>query len=128
MVLYFLQSGVFKFMKEVYGKKPIGPGIYYLIFTFTLILGALISDLLRKRSSFSTTVMRKIFTSGGFTLQLLFILGIVFTNYPQFCLFGAFFTSGFALSGLKANLLDIAPRYASILMGITTCAGVSGCE
>ena len=115
-------------MIDVYGMYPRWPGLRYLILAITLILGAVISDLLRKKSSFSTTTVRKIFTAGGFALQLVFILGIIFNNMPQLCLFGAFITSGLALSGLKANLLDIAPRYASILMGITTCAGVSGCE
>merc|ERR1719474_1761439 len=126
MVFFFLQQSIIKFLIDVQGEYPRWPGLRYLILAITLILGAFISDLLRKKSSFSTTTVRKIFTSGGFAIQLVFILGIIFNNLPQLCLFGAFITSGLALSGLKANLLDIAPRYASILMGITTCAGVSG--
>ena len=115
-------------MIDVYGEYPRWPGLRYLFLAITLIFGAFISDLLRKKSSFSTTTVRKILTAGGFALQLVFILGIIFNTLPQLYLFGAFITSGLALSGLKANLLDIAPRYASILMGITTCAGVLGCE
>ena len=35
--------------------------------------------------------------------------------------------SGFAISGFNVNHLDIAPRYASILMGITnSCGTLSG--
>ena len=45
-------------------------------------------------------------------------------SYSVTCLIIAVGFSGFAISGINVNHLDIAPRYASILMGISNGVGI----
>jgi ACS family sodium-dependent inorganic phosphate cotransporter-like MFS transporter 6/7/8 len=62
----------------------------------------------------------------GFGLEAVFLLVVAFAKTPAVSI--AFLTiavgfSGFAISGFNVNHLDIAPRYASILMGISNGCG-----
>merc|ERR1719436_698668 len=73
----------------------------------------------------TTTAVRKILTCGGFGVSAIFLLAMVFSNswLPAFIsLLLSVFGSGFPISGFLVNHLDIAPRYASILMGISNTA------
>lgn len=69
---------------------------------------------------------RKLFNCGGFGLEGLFFLFVAHSTTAFGALtaltFGVAF-SGFAISGYNVNHLDIAPRYASILMGISNGIG-----
>ena len=63
---------------------------------------------------------------GGFGLEAVFLLVVAYSKSPVVAI--AFLTiavgfSGFAISGFNVNHLDIAPRYASILMGISNGCG-----
>lgn len=62
----------------------------------------------------------------GFGLEAVFLLVVAYSTSPPMAI--AFLTiavgfSGFAISGFNVNHLDIAPRYASILMGISNGCG-----
>lgn len=88
-------------------------------------IGGQIADMLRKKY-LSTTVVRKIMNCGGFGLEAVFLLFVAYAKSPPVSI--AFLTiavgfSGFAISGFNVNHLDIAPRYASILMGISNGFG-----
>uniref|UniRef100_A0A1I8I8F0 MFS domain-containing protein n=2 Tax=Macrostomum lignano TaxID=282301 RepID=A0A1I8I8F0_9PLAT len=59
-------------------------------------------------------------------MEALFLLGVGFTDKSSVaivCLIIAVGFSGFAISGYNVNHLDIAPRYASILMGLSNGIG-----
>ena len=73
------------------------------------------------------TNIRKIFNTAGMGGQVLFLLVIGFATDKMvalFALFGVATANGVAQSGFHFNHLDIAPRYASILVGITNTVGV----
>ena len=74
--------------------------------------------------------VRKLFNCGGFGLEALFLLVMSYTDERKntlIALSAAVGFSGFAISGFNVNHLDIAPRFASILMGISNSAGtISG--
>lgn len=74
----------------------------------------------------STTNVRKLFNCGGFGMEAIFLIVVGMTNATTSAIFAltlAVGFSGFAISGFNVNHLDIAPRYASILMGISNGFG-----
>lgn len=97
--------------------------------TIIVPLGGLLADHLRKRGIMTTTNVRKLFNCGGFGMEALFFLVVASATKS-----GSSFIatsgltigvacSGFAISGFNVNHLDIAPRYASILMGLSNGIG-----
>ena len=98
----------------------------HLIMTIIVPLGGQLADFLRQSQILSTTNVRKIFNCGGFGGEALFLIGVAFARSETTavaCLIIAVGCSGFAISGFNVNHLDIAPRYASILMGISNGVG-----
>ncbi|RLU26949.1 hypothetical protein DMN91_000748 [Ooceraea biroi] len=89
----------------------------------------LLADYLRKRGIMSTTTVRKLFNCGGFGMEALFFLVVASATTSKngaaatFALAIGVACSGFAISGFNVNHLDIAPRYASILMGMSNGIG-----
>ena len=74
----------------------------------------------------SNTNIRKVFNCGGFGMEAIFLVVTGFTHKRATAvsaLMIAVGSSGFAISGFNVNHLDIAPRYASILMGISNGVG-----
>ncbi|ESO03762.1 hypothetical protein HELRODRAFT_141392, partial [Helobdella robusta] len=118
---YFLDSFHFEIAKS--GTLSALP---HLVMTIVVPIGGFMADTLRKRKILSTTAVRKIFNCGGFGLEALFLLGVGLTKDTVTaisCLTVAVGFSGFAISGFNVNHLDIAPRYASILMGMSNGVG-----
>ncbi|KAF7258297.1 hypothetical protein EG68_04536 [Paragonimus skrjabini miyazakii] len=101
----------------------------HLVMAIIVPLGGQLADRLRK-NMLSTTAVRKIFNCGGFGLEAVFLLGVGYSKTitsALACLILAVGFSGFAISGYNVNHLDIAPRYASILMGLSNGVGtISG--
>uniref|UniRef100_H2ZMF2 Major facilitator superfamily (MFS) profile domain-containing protein n=1 Tax=Ciona savignyi TaxID=51511 RepID=H2ZMF2_CIOSA len=67
-----------------------------------------------------------IYIPSGFGMEALFLLILACSHGHSaavVCLVFAVGFSGFAISGFNVNHLDIAPRYASILMGLSNGAG-----
>ncbi|KPM07782.1 vesicular glutamate transporter 3-like protein [Sarcoptes scabiei] len=98
----------------------------HLCMTFVVPLGGHLADFLRTSGQLTTTNVRKIFNCGGFGLEAFFLILVGSTDNTTFaivCLTLAVGFSGFAISGFNVNHLDIAPRYASILMGISNGFG-----
>jgi len=119
-----------KYFKEVYGMN-VAEGstiaaLPHLIMTIIVPLGGQLADFLRQSEILSTTNVRKVFNCGGFGGEALFLIGVAFAKSEATavaCLIIAVGCSGFAISGFNVNHLDIAPRYASILMGISNGVG-----
>ncbi|XP_058518457.1 vesicular glutamate transporter 2 isoform X3 [Ochotona princeps] len=98
----------------------------HLVMTIIVPIGGQIADFLRSKQILSTTMVRKIMNCGGFGMEatLLLVVGYSHTRGVaiSFLVLAVGF-SGFAISGFNVNHLDIAPRYASILMGISNGVG-----
>ncbi|XP_044004830.1 vesicular glutamate transporter 2.2-like [Aphidius gifuensis] len=95
----------------------------YLGMTIIIIFSGHLADILRSKNYLTTTQVRKIFTCGAFIGQSIFIISSGYLNSSFqviFCITSAISISGFAWSGFSINFLDIAPRHASVLFGIST--------
>ena len=98
----------------------------HLIMTIIVPLGGQLADYLRRKEIMSTTNVRKLFNCGGFGGEAIFLLVVGYARHKTtavVALIVAVGSSGFAISGFNVNHLDIAPRYASILMGISNGVG-----
>eukprot|EP00795_Rhopilema_esculentum_P016422 gene16422-7830_t len=105
----------------------------YLIMTIVIQIGGQLADFLRSSERMSTTTVRKLFTAIGFMSQGLFVIIVGYStskNMALFALVMAVGFGGFAWSGFIINHLDIAPRYASLLIGMSnsfaTISGIVG--
>lgn len=89
-------------------------------------IGGQLADNIRRSGKMSTTNVRKLFNCGGFGMEAIFLIVVGMSNETKTAIFSltlAVGFSGFAISGFNVNHLDIAPRYASILMGISNGVG-----
>ncbi|XP_067290734.1 vesicular glutamate transporter 1 isoform X1 [Pseudorasbora parva] len=114
---------VFKF--EI-SKVGIVSALPHLVMTIVVPIGGQLADYLRTHNIMTTTNVRKLMNCGGFGLEATFLLVVGFSHTKgvaiSFLVLAVGF-SGFAISGFNVNHLDIAPRYASILMGISNGVG-----
>jgi ACS family sodium-dependent inorganic phosphate cotransporter-like MFS transporter 6/7/8 len=98
----------------------------HLLMTVIVPLGGLLADHVRKKGILTTTNVRKLFNCGGFGMEAIFFLVVAYSKTAVTATaaltMGVAF-SGFAISGFNVNHLDIAPRYASILMGMSNGIG-----
>uniref|UniRef100_A0A915E603 Vesicular glutamate transporter n=1 Tax=Ditylenchus dipsaci TaxID=166011 RepID=A0A915E603_9BILA len=108
---YLLLQNQLTYMKDVLGLKINDSGLIaalpHAVMGVVVLLGGRLADYLRSNKILSTTAVRKIFNCGGFGCEAIFLLDV----------------SGFAISGFNVNHLDIAPRYAAILMGFSNGIG-----
>ncbi|XP_035215847.1 vesicular glutamate transporter 1-like isoform X2 [Stegodyphus dumicola] len=98
----------------------------HLLMTIVVPIGGYLADMLRRREILTTTGVRKLFNCGGFGLEAMFLLVVAYTRSKAVVIIAltlAVGFSGFAISGFNVNHLDIAPRYASILMGMSNGFG-----
>ncbi|KAF3700340.1 Vesicular glutamate transporter 1 [Channa argus] len=118
------------YFEEVFGfeisKVGMVSALPHLVMTIIVPLGGQLADYLRTHNLMSTTNVRKLMNCGGFGMEatLLLVVGYSHTKVVaiSFLVLAVGF-SGFAISGFNVNHLDIAPRYASILMGISNGVG-----
>uniref|UniRef100_A0A8C0NH09 Major facilitator superfamily (MFS) profile domain-containing protein n=1 Tax=Canis lupus familiaris TaxID=9615 RepID=A0A8C0NH09_CANLF len=98
----------------------------HMVMTIIVPIGGQLADYLRSRNILTTTAVRKIMNCGGFGMEATLLLVVGFSHTKgvaiSFLVLAVGF-SGFAISGFNVNHLDIAPRYASILMGISNGVG-----
>jgi len=93
----------------------------YVAMALTVQGAGILADYLRCKFM-STTNVRKIFTCGAFVSQTIFMLASAYAGNPTWaiaCLTVAVGLGGFAWAGFSVNHLDLAPHYASLLMGIS---------
>ncbi|CAF1395391.1 unnamed protein product [Adineta ricciae] len=107
------------------GKDPFAAALPHLTMSCIVPFAGKLADYLR-RNYLTTTVVRKIMNCGGFGMEAVFLLFVAYAKSPPLAIVAltiAVGFSGFAISGFNVNHLDIAPRYASILMGISNGVG-----
>ncbi|XP_014231794.1 vesicular glutamate transporter 1 [Trichogramma pretiosum] len=122
-----------RFMHEAFDMPVVETGFLgslpHLLMTLIVPCGGLLADYLRKSGTMTTTNVRKLFNCGGFGMEALFFLVVAnCTTHRNGAAATTALTigvacSGFAISGFNVNHLDIAPRYASILMGMSNGIG-----
>ncbi|XP_039630857.1 vesicular glutamate transporter 1 [Polypterus senegalus] len=118
------------YFEEVFGfeisKVGLLSALPHLVMTIIVPIGGQLADFLRSRQLMSTTNVRKMMNCGGFGMEATLLLVVGFSHTKgvaiSFLVLAVGF-SGFAISGFNVNHLDIAPRYASILMGISNGVG-----
>ncbi|XP_026520409.1 vesicular glutamate transporter 2 [Notechis scutatus] len=118
------------YFEEVFGfeisKVGMLSALPHLVMTIIVPIGGQIADFLRSKQILSTTTVRKIMNCGGFGMEATLLLVVGYSHSRgvaiSFLVLAVGF-SGFAISGFNVNHLDIAPRYASILMGISNGVG-----
>ncbi|KAI1883867.1 hypothetical protein AGOR_G00236450 [Albula goreensis] len=118
------------YFEEVFGfpisKVGILSAVPHMVMTIVVPIGGQLADFLRSHKILSTTTVRKIMNCGGFGMEATLLLVVGFSHTRgvaiSFLVLAVGF-SGFAISGFNVNHLDIAPRYASILMGISNGVG-----
>lgn len=90
-------------------------------------LAGVVADYLIGRRFFSVTVTRKIFTAVGMVLPAIFLVCVCYVGCSHIwtVLFLALSTTtgGASAPGVYMNQIDIAPRYAGFLLGITNTFG-----
>uniref|UniRef100_A0A6Q2XZL9 Vesicular glutamate transporter 1 n=1 Tax=Esox lucius TaxID=8010 RepID=A0A6Q2XZL9_ESOLU len=118
------------YFEEVFGfeisKVGLVSALPHLVMTIIVPIGGQLADYLRSHKIMSTTNVRKMMNCGGFGMEATLLLVVGFSHTKAvaitFLVLAVGF-SGFAISGFNVNHLDIAPRYASILMGISNGVG-----
>ncbi|PNJ83252.1 vesicular glutamate transporter 3 isoform X1 [Pongo pygmaeus] len=118
------------YFEEVFGfaisKVGLLSAVPHMVMTIVVPIGGQLADYLRSRQILTTTAVRKIMNCGGFGMEATLLLVVGFSHTKgvaiSFLVLAVGF-SGFAISGFNVNHLDIAPRYASILMGISNGVG-----
>ncbi|CAK7306111.1 vesicular glutamate transporter 3 [Vulpes vulpes] len=118
------------YFEEVFGfaisKVGLLSAVPHMVMTIIVPIGGQLADYLRSRNILTTTAVRKIMNCGGFGMEATLLLVVGFSHTKgvaiSFLVLAVGF-SGFAISGFNVNHLDIAPRYASILMGISNGVG-----
>ncbi|KAG6455048.1 vesicular glutamate transporter 1 [Manduca sexta] len=126
-LLVIFQSEYFKtrFNMQITESGFVG-AIPHLIMTSLVPIGGMLADYLRKNNIMTTTNVRKLFNCGGFGLEAFFFVLVAYADNKYVAtieLTIGVACSGFAISGYNVNHLDIAPRYASILMGLSNGIG-----
>uniref|UniRef100_A0A672KZ45 Vesicular glutamate transporter 1-like n=1 Tax=Sinocyclocheilus grahami TaxID=75366 RepID=A0A672KZ45_SINGR len=118
------------YFEEVFGfeisKVGLVSALPHLVMTIIVPIGGQLADYLRTHNLMTTTNVRKLMNCGGFGMEATLLLVVGFSHTKgiaiSFLVLAVGF-SGFAISGFNVNHLDIAPRYASILMGISNGVG-----
>jgi MFS transporter, ACS family, solute carrier family 17 (sodium-dependent inorganic phosphate cotransporter), other len=102
----------------------------YLTMGCLLFVSGYLADWTQIKGYLTTTQVRKYFNCGAFLCQMVFMmLAAYFLDkfWTVFCITTALGCGAFAWSGFIVNPLDIAPQYASILMGVSnTLATIPG--
>ncbi|XP_067666754.1 vesicular glutamate transporter 3-like [Haliotis asinina] len=100
----------------------------YVLMTAMVIIGGVVVDNLIRRKVCSTSVARKLAETLGFGVEAVCVMAIAFTEdwkvaFVLLCVGVGF--SGLAISGFQVNPLDLAPKFASVITGLSR-TGVLG--
>lgn len=97
-----------------------------LMMAIVVLISGQLTDWLRSTGKMHTGPVRKLFNTLGFAGEALFLALLAFVHDPTLavtCLVSAATLSGMNVAGFNVNHFDIAPRYASILMGFSNGFG-----
>jgi ACS family sodium-dependent inorganic phosphate cotransporter len=127
--LYLLLAWLPSYLKKMQGLSIEYAGLVsaipWLIMFIMINLGGWIADNMIKHGITLTTVRKTMQTIGlgGSAVFFLLASGSSSGVSPVLLMCGALGFTGFTLSGYASNHIDIAPRYADVLVGITNTAG-----
>uniref|UniRef100_A0AAY4CEC2 Vesicular glutamate transporter 1 n=1 Tax=Denticeps clupeoides TaxID=299321 RepID=A0AAY4CEC2_9TELE len=115
------------YFEEVFGfeisKVGLVSALPHLVMTIIVPIGGQLADYLRTHNLMSTTNVRKLMNCGGFGMEATLLLVVGFSHTKGVAISFLVLAVGFSGFGFNVNHLDIAPRYASILMGISNGVG-----
>ncbi|KAM9510570.1 LOW QUALITY PROTEIN: vesicular glutamate transporter 1-like, partial [Guaruba guarouba] len=117
------------YFEEVFGLDISQVGLLsalpHLVMTIVVPIGGQVADFLRSRGIMSTTNVRKMMNCGGFGMEATLLLVVGYSHSRAVAISFLVLAVGFsfAISGFNVNHLDIAPRYASVLMGLSNGVG-----
>ncbi|CRL06625.1 CLUMA_CG019443, isoform A [Clunio marinus] len=131
---YTLLTQLPTFLNDVLGFELTKTGFLsalpYLTMGILLGVSGYLADWSQVKGYLTTTQVRRYFNCSAFLGQTIFMLLAAFLVHPvtsMACITIAVGCGAFAWSGFAVNHLDIAPQYASILMGISnTWATIPG--
>ncbi|XP_065843594.1 vesicular glutamate transporter 3-like [Oscarella lobularis] len=131
---YTLLTNMPTFFKDVHHIGIMKGGIFsalpYVVIVIVIPSGGTLTDFMRRTKILSTTQARKLMNCLGQILPAVFLIGTGFASSQALAVVLLAISVGFnglSYSGFNVNHLDIAPRFAGTLMGITNTAGtVSG--
>ena len=132
---YTLLTCLPKYMRDVLQFDMTQNGMLsalpYIATWFLMIGGGQLADWLRAPHRLTTTTVRKLFCVAGLLIPGLFLVTVGFLGCNRVLVVSAIVISvgfaGLATSGFGVNHLDLAPKYAGTLMGLTnTLATVPG--
>ncbi|CAA0829351.1 Probable anion transporter 5 [Striga hermonthica] len=118
----YFELGLQHSLQEMGSSKMVP---YLNMFVFSNI-GGVVADHLITRRILSVTKTRKLLNTVGFVVASFALMGLPLFRTPN----GAVFCSSVALgflalgrAGFAVNHMDVAPRYAGIVMGVSNTAG-----
>ncbi|MBT8079537.1 MAG: ACS family MFS transporter [Gammaproteobacteria bacterium] len=128
-VLYIFLAWLPSYFRDVQGLSISGAGIYSAAPWLTMFLmtnvSAWIADTMLKKG-ISTTAVRKIMQSIGLlgtAVFLLLVRDVSSATVAVVYMSAALGLAAFTIPGFGTNHLDIAPKYADVLVGITNTFG-----
>ena len=98
----------------------------YILMAVVVQISGYLADTIRADGKLSTTHIRKLFTCGAYLGQAFFmtLTALIMTRGTSITLLSlALGLGGLTWAGFGVNHLDVAPRYAAILMGISNTVG-----
>uniref|UniRef100_A0A8C5TNK1 Solute carrier family 17 member 7 n=1 Tax=Malurus cyaneus samueli TaxID=2593467 RepID=A0A8C5TNK1_9PASS len=112
------------YFEEVFGfeisKVGLLSALPHLVMTIVVPIGGQIADFLRSRGLMSTTNVRKMMNCGGQVgMEATLLLVVGYSHSRAVAISFLVLAVGFSGFGFNVNHLDIAPRYASVLMGLS---------
>ncbi|XP_073992597.1 sialin-like isoform X2 [Rhodnius prolixus] len=123
---YTLLTELPSYMDDVFGYNFLRAGLLaalpYLAMGIVVQTSGFLADWFRSSGHLSTMQVRKLFTCSGFLTRAIFLIAAAHSTTPfaiVTCLTVAVGFGGSAFAGFSVNPLDIAPQYASILMGFS---------
>lgn len=127
---YTLLTSLPMFMRDVLEYPLDAAGILaafpYILMAVVVQISGYLADTIRADGKLSTTHIRKIFTCGAYLGQAMFMLLtalIMSRGTSTVFLSLALGLGGLTWAGFGVNHLDVAPKYAAILMGISNTVG-----
>ena len=127
---YTLLTCLPMFLRDVLGYSLDTAGFLasfpYTLMAMVVQVSGYLADTIRADGKLSTTHIRKLFTCGAYLGQAFFmtLTALIMTRGTSITFLSlALGLGGLTWAGFGVNHLDVAPRYAAILMGISNTVG-----
>ncbi|XP_070559139.1 sialin-like [Ptychodera flava] len=132
-LLTFLPTYMREILKFDIKQNGLYSALPYIGFFLFINIGGFIADLIRSKKLLTTAATRKVMNTLGSVVPAAFLVATGYMDCTQSTLAVVLLTIGVSFSGFQygggflVNHVDIAPKYAGVLLGITnTTATLSG--